>query len=281
MLSDETKLVRLWLHESARVFRDRLIDNDDRDWFNHTCEEMLSSHFGFSNVHQEDFRDMISADFLNPAQRKYQELNDPPKVIASLRNYLSSFNSHSPAQLDLVLFPDAVAHLARISCVLRQPRGNALLVGFPGSGRTSLARLATFIAFNDASKFFQIEITRGYGNQNWREDLQHLLRKVGLDDQPVVFCFNDNQIVTETFLEDINMLLNAGEVPNLFSPADVEEITHRLRGGNKASEANKDAWAFFTSQVRKNLHVILCFIFLVTNSALVSGSSLLCVVLQH
>ena len=33
---------------------------------------------------------------------------------------------------------------------------------------------------------------------------------------PTVFLFDDTQIVYESFLEDVNLLLNTGEVPNLF-----------------------------------------------------------------
>lgn len=41
---------------------------------------------------------------------------------------------------------------------------------------------------------------------------------------PTVFLFSDTQIVNETFLDDINNVLNSGEVPNLFEPDEIERI---------------------------------------------------------
>ena len=46
-------------------------------------------------------------------------------------------------------------------------------------------------------ELFQIEITKGYGPHDWREDLKQCLMKAGLDDVPVVFLFNDAQIAFE------------------------------------------------------------------------------------
>jgi dynein heavy chain len=75
---------------------------------------------------------------------------------------------------------------------------------------------------------FSIEITRTYGVTSFHEDLKVLLRTAGCDNEPVTFLFNDSQIVKESFLEDINNILNTGEVPNLFDQAEIEEIRNAV-----------------------------------------------------
>ena len=49
--------------------------------------------------------------------------------------------------------------------------------------------------------------------------MRKVLRRAGGEYKPTVFLFSDTQIKDEGFVEDINNILNSGEVPNMF-PAD-------------------------------------------------------------
>lgn len=71
--------------------------------------------------------------------------------------------------MGLVFFQDAVDHIASIARVLRQPRGNALLVGVSGSGKQSLTRFAAALG---GFTCVQLELTKAYSLTDFREDLK-------------------------------------------------------------------------------------------------------------
>lgn len=60
-------------------------------------------------------------------------------------------------------FPSTVTRIVR---VISQLRGNMLLVGIGASGRQSLSKMAAFIC---EYKVFQVEVTKQYRKQEFRE----------------------------------------------------------------------------------------------------------------
>jgi len=257
-LSDRSSVLNLWCHESARVFRDRLINEEDRDWFNDATLEQLHNNLSCPNMQKSDFENLIYGDFMTRTGKEYQALPDNQKILQVLGEYLEEYNMSFSSRMELVFFRDAVYHIARIARVLSQPRGNALLVGVGGSGRQSLTRMASFMA---DYKCRQIEITRGYGMNEWHDNLKDILMTAGAKNQPTTFLFSDTQIVTETFLEDINNILNSGEVPNLYASDELEKIVGMVRPLAKAAgkpETRESILQYYVYLVRENLHIVLC-----------------------
>jgi dynein heavy chain len=92
-----------------------------------------------------NFQNTLFGDF-ETNERKYIKLSSSNDLIPRLDELLGMYNSDSENQsMNLVFFEDCIQHLSRISRILRQQRGNAMLVGVGGSGRSSMARLASSI----------------------------------------------------------------------------------------------------------------------------------------
>eukprot|EP00971_Amphidinium_carterae_P228797 4538733-Amphidinium_carterae.1 len=108
--------------------------------------------------------------------RVYEEINDLDAMKETIEESLEDYNNVFSITMPLVMFLDACEHVARICRVLEQPSGNALLLGVGGSGRQSLTRLSTYICDNEC---FQIEVVKGYGMSEFKDDVKKCLMKCG------------------------------------------------------------------------------------------------------
>ena len=241
-IEDKQYLVELFMCETFRVFRDRLIVGEDRKLFSELAHEKMERCCTM-DFDLAAYENILFGDFEHP-EKLYVKLSASADLIPRLNEQLELYNLNNQP-MNLVFFDDCIQHLARISRILRQNRGNAMLVGVGGSGRSSMAKLAA--AFNSMSTF-QIEITKSYREKEWLEDIKTLLKKCALDDDHVQFLFGDNQIVKESFLEDINNLLNSGEIPNLFAPdekvAIIDELMERAKQAG-AGTSREAIYAYF------------------------------------
>ncbi|KAJ7549736.1 hypothetical protein O6H91_07G065700 [Diphasiastrum complanatum] len=254
----------LWIHESMRVFHDRLVNREDKDYFTHMLHELLKRSFEETASFKDIFEDtiVVFGDYLRPGysfeDRRYEQITEFGKLPQLFKDYLEDYNMSTTSILKLVFFKDAVEHISRISRVLRQPRGNAMLVGVGGSGKQSLTRFACFIG---EYKCYQIELKKGYNLTDFREDVKKLYRIAGVQGYPVAFLFTDTQILNEGFVEDINNLLNSGEVPGLFTSDEKDRIAGDMREyANKLGlpETKEVLYTSFINRARENLHIVLC-----------------------
>jgi dynein heavy chain len=258
-VSAEIPMARMFCHEATRQFADRFINMEDKNWFQDQLKQKLKANL---NLEYDDVmaeKRLIVADFMVPGAdpRIYEEV-EYDKLQNTCEEYLSEYNHDSKQPMGLVMFLDAIQHVARISRVLRQPKGNMLLLGVGGSGRQSLTRLATFMA---EYQIYQVEIAKGYGVADWKENLKECLMHAGIENKPMVFLFNDSQVVFESMLEDLNGVLNSGDVPNLYAMEDLDIIMTTCKPDcvkKRIPPTKLNIYNAYISRVMNNIHMCMC-----------------------
>lgn len=257
-------LVRLWRNECTRVYEDRFNEDADKAFLSEKqLHNIIKTQFQKSaDVALQDplvwgdFRDaldiLVKSDTPYSAPRVYEDLGNWESIRPIFDGVLELYNGDN-SPMNLVLFNDALAHLLRLHRIIRLTRGMALLIGVGGSGKQSLTRLATFAA---GYKLFEITLSRGYGDDQLREDLKALY--TATIKQPMSFLFTDAHVVEEGFLEYINNILTVGMVPALFPDDEKEPLVGAIRArarGEGVSETGM--WAYACGVIRDNLHLVL------------------------
>lgn len=207
--------------------------------------------------------DAIFVDFMNENMSVYEEVTDFPKLREYLNDKLEHYNMQPKLiKMDLVLFKDAITHIAKIYRIINLKRGHAFLVGVGGSGRHSLTRLAAFIS---QMNVFQLEVTKGFALKHFREFLKVMYEMAafrGKDKLKTVFIFSDNDVVHESFLEDIQNMLNGGVVPNLYQAEELakirDEIKRPFKKAGNTVETPDAMNEFFFNNIKDNLHLSIC-----------------------
>uniref|UniRef100_A0A803TV97 Dynein axonemal heavy chain 17 n=1 Tax=Anolis carolinensis TaxID=28377 RepID=A0A803TV97_ANOCA len=243
-------LVKLYMHESCRVYRDKMVDEKDFAAFDKMQTEIVKKFYDMNMFCH--FAKGVGEPKYMPVQC-WESLNQI--LVEALENH-----NEVNAAMNLVLFEDAMSHICRINRILESPRGNALLVGVGGSGKQSLTRLAAFIS---SLEVFQITLRKGYGIPDLKvRDLASQYITAGVKNMGTVFVMTDAQVADERFLVLVNDLLASGEIPDLFPDDEVENIISNMRNEVKAQglvDSREACWKFFIDRVRRQLKVALCF----------------------
>ena len=155
------------MHEAFRVYKDRLITDADMRRFDEMFMDCAKKHFSGVEDFAKIIEPMIEDPLVHPNiftsfctataddSAPYLPIKGWEQLQKMLELKLGEYNDTN-AVMNLVLFFDAMDHVARCVRIIEQPRGNALLVGVGGSGKQSLARLAAFVCEYET---FQITVS--------------------------------------------------------------------------------------------------------------------------
>jgi dynein heavy chain, axonemal len=208
---------------------------------------------------QTNAEPLVFAQFVESLDdKKYDMFATIDALSTRLHEGLREYNDTN-AVMDLVLFEDAMKHVCKISRIIGNESGHALLVGVGGSGKQSLSRLASFISQYTT---MSIMISSSYGLADLKVDQQKMYMKAGVKDEGIMFLFTEGQITNEKFLVSINDLLSSGEIADLFPIEDMDNIVNSVRSAVKSEgilDSKDNCVKFFFDRVRKNLHMAICF----------------------
>ncbi|GAM88599.1 hypothetical protein ANO11243_066330 [Dothideomycetidae sp. 11243] len=245
-------LVRIWAHEALRLFSDRLIAEDERQWTEEAVNRIALDHFPTIDQAAALQRPILFSNWLSknyiPVER--EQLRD--FVKARLRTFCEE-----ELDVPLVLFNDVLDHVLRIDRVFRQPQGHLILIGVSGSGKTTLSR---FVAWMNGLSVFQIKVHGKYSAEDFDDDLRNVLRRSGCKGEKICFIMDESNVLDSGFLERMNTLLANGEVPGLFEGDEFAALMTSCKEGAQRMglllDSQEELYKWFTQQIVRNLHVV-------------------------
>lgn len=258
--------LRLLVHENFRVYRDRMINKEDRNELRIMINHLLSIHFqtGIADIleekeEQDKSDELLFVNFLDEG-KVYIEVKDHARLKLTIEEKMEEMNAKSSkGTMDTVFFNDAIANCCKINRIISLSNGHALLIGEGGSGRHSLAKMASFLA---GYKIYQVQITKNFNSQQFKQSMKELFERIALKKIPTVFLFSDNEITSEGIIEDVNNILSLGEIPNLYQKREgKDEFQHmrdKLRDKNNKRESDEKIYDNFLGIIQQNLHIVFC-----------------------
>lgn len=79
-LQDLHSFLRLWYHESSRVFQDRLVNDEDRQWFDDLAKQKMKEDFNVEFDEVVTKTPLLYGDFMTGDTGNYEEVIDHEKV---------------------------------------------------------------------------------------------------------------------------------------------------------------------------------------------------------
>jgi dynein heavy chain len=266
--NDPFKVVRLWVHEVKRVFEDRLINSEDIAKFGkyleksylllcdgnvETTEEIQKEVMSIQNI----FTSFISL-YEGEPDPVYLPIESMGYLKKVLQEKLEEYNDNR-AQMNLVLFQMAMEYVCRISRILSRPNGHGLLIGFGGSGKQSLTKLATFLLGMDLETY---SFSGSFNLVEFQQFLGEMIKKATKPPgSQKVFMITDSQIISDDILVCLNDMLNTGYINGLWPTDELTSYVNSLKSEarlNGYADTPDSLYNYFIEKIKKNIHLVLC-----------------------
>ncbi|CAF4638011.1 unnamed protein product [Rotaria sp. Silwood1] len=252
-------LLEIWTYEAFRLFKDRLVGHDAQEKFDQIIDKTLKSDWSSNalgslkgKIENEDTDTYSGRRTLPPAGRVLSRLSSKeliPLVERGTARYRAEYRD-----TNVFLFREILDTIVRCDRVLTTPGGSLLLAGRSGVGRRTAIGV---VASMNNMKLFSPKVSRTYGLKQFKNDLKTILQNAGVDGEQCILLMEDYQFIESTFVELINSLLSAGEVPGLYTPDELESILSPLREESSQEGFRGTMVQYFAQKVKTNLHIVL------------------------
>ncbi|CAJ1327577.1 unnamed protein product [Effrenium voratum] len=257
VVSVET-FIEAWAYEAARIFRDRLVGDEAKNHFDALLRNALIQYLGMDvEVDKLIFTSMLTQneEGVPSGEMKKVTIEDYMKMV---QNGLKSYQ-REVKDLDIELVPEVLEQLSWMDRALAAPVASDLLVvGRSGGGKRSVISL---LAHMHRLAVFSPAPARRYGEKEWKRDLKQVMQMTGVEKQPTILFLEDHHLLKSEFLESINSLLSAGDVPGIWTPEELEPLLAPLKEEWAAAQGRgggaRTPFEYFCNQVQQRLHVVL------------------------
>lgn len=248
------KIGRAWLHETCRVMGDRITTLRDKDTLyqklknvmsnklRSTMEQVMNDLFPkehkfedrYSEIEKIMFTD-IMGEAPDVTDREYVEQKDLNLIRKKVELELEEYNLTKKDSMNISIFDFAVIQVLKICRILRLDKSHGVLIGLGGSGRQTLVKLSSYIM---GQQTVSVEVHKNYNADKWRTDIKKILADASLTNK----C--SNLVITETqsnnlyLMQDIDSMLNLGEIPNLYDTEEFIKFLDKLK--EKAKKEGED-----------------------------------------
>ena len=253
--TDHQVYIKLWIHEIERVFCDRLTNAQDlkevRDCMCSLLRQKFKTNYTYDQLYKHGepiyFGEVHKGKVPN---RPYEYIEKHENLLKQLKGFVDYYNSENrSAKISLVFFDYFIAHILRVCRVLRQQRGNMVLIGHGGSGKQTVCHLSSYIMTGKSDRFVTFSAPRDFKIDEFRKILKDIIHRALF--YPVVLLLNDNNVGQNFILENINNFLNNGEIPGLLETGYDEPLPN--------FQVPKDlTYESFVEISRGNLHILFC-----------------------
>lgn len=256
-----SKVAMLVHYEAEAVFSDRFVSLEDRRSFSQYVKSSIGKFLRKSYdslVEEAPFYTFGNFMEMHDVSKQYDVITDREKLKEKIQAYIDEYNEISKKKINILLFEEAIEKLTKYNRIISREYGHGLFIGLGGDGRKTLSRLASYM---QDFALEEPETKKSIPSADWLEYLKEAFKKTGVEERPTVLLLTDSQLDKDAFYEDINNILNIGEVPNLYKADDIDSIINDLRQKfaktNKRNLSSTAIWEEFLLNCKINLHLII------------------------